>query len=115
MTVAELFLKSAQCLVEHEKAIKAANAKLEVLEARLRAIEERQADIEAQYHSIMDYAGFMGIRGVDSEAVAVLEKKARRLSNKQGYGIGRKYADGLGFVNTYHVDILQMVFRSDDE
>lgn len=98
---AEIMLLTAQCLVEHANAVKALNARLD-------KTEERLLDMESidRYYTIIDYANKMGIRGVNRVAVGKLERKASVMSKKQGYCIGRKDP-----VNTYHVDVLQEVFR----
>lgn len=100
----EMMLFTAQCLVEHAKSIKEMNARFDRIEERLLDVKE---SMDRHYYAIIDYANKMGIRGVNRAAVGKLERKASVMSKKQGYCIGRKDT-----VNTYHVDVLQEVFRA---
>lgn len=111
MTPEEFLLYSAQRLVEQSKAIKATNARLDKVDERLLDVESRQMTIDQQYYTITGYANLMGIRGVSREIAASLGRKASKMSKKQGYHIGKEYDAKYGKVNTYHVDVLQEVFR----
>ena len=84
MTPEEFLLYTAQRLVEQAKAIKAAN---------------------------VGYANLMGIRGVSRDIAAGLGRRVSAMSRKQGYHIGKEYDAKYSMVNTYHVDVLQEVFR----
>ena len=85
MTPEEFLLYSAQRLVEQAKAIKEANARIDKVDERL--------------------------RGVSRDIAVRLGRKASAMSRKQGYHIGKEYDAKYGVVNTYHVDVLQEVFR----
>ena len=108
----EVLLHTVQRLVEQAKAIKAANARLDKVDARLLEVESKQMTIDQQHYTITGYANLTGVRGVSREIAASLGRKASKMSRKQGYHIGKEYDAKYGMVNTYHVDVLQEVFRS---
>ena len=111
MTPEEFLLCSAQRMVEQAKAIKAANARIDKVDERLLEVESKQMTIDQHHYTIIGYANLMGIRGVSRDAAARLGRKASAMSRKQGYHIGKEYDAKYGMVNTYHVDVLQEVFR----
>ena len=111
MTPEEFLLFSAQRMVEQAKAIKAANARIDKVDERLLEVESKQMTIDEHHYTIIGYANLMGVRGVSRDAAARLGRKASAMSRKQGYHIGKEYDAKYGMVNTYHVDVLQEVFR----
>ena len=111
MTPEEFLLYSAQRLVEQSKAIKAANARIDMVDERLLDVESKQMTIDRHHYTISGYANLMGIRGVSREIAAKLGRKASEMSRKQGYHIGKEYDAKYGVVNTYHVDVLQEIFK----
>ena len=111
MTPEEFLLYSAQRMVEQAKAIKAANARIDKVDERLLDVESKQMTIDQHHYTIIGYANLTGIRGVSRDAAARLGRKASAMSRKQGYHIGKEYDAKYGMVNTYHVDVLQEVFR----
>ena len=111
MTPEEFLLCSAQRMVEQARAIKAANARIDKVDERLLEVESRQMTIDQRHYTIIGYANLMGIRGVSRDAAARLGRRASAMSRKQGYHIGKEYDAKYGMVNTYHVDVLQEVFR----
>ena len=111
MTPEEFLLYSAQRMVEQAKAIKAANARIDKVDERLLEVESKQMTIDEHHYTIIGYANLMGVRGVSRDAAARLGRKASAMSRKQGYHIGKEYDAKYGMVNTYHVDVLQEVFR----
>ena len=111
MTPEEFLLYSAQRMVEQAKAIKAANARIDKVDERLLEVESKQMTIDRHHYTIIGYANLTGIRGVSRDAAARLGRKASAMSRKQGYHIGKEYDAKYGMVNTYHVDVLQEVFR----
>ena len=111
MTPEEFLLYSAQRMVEQAKAIKAANARIDKVDERLLEVESKQITIDEHHYTIIGYANLMGVRGVSRDAAARLGRKASAMSRKQGYHIGKEYDAKYGVVNTYHVDVLQEVFR----
>ena len=111
MTPEEFLLYSAQRMVEQAKAIKAANARIDKVDERLLEVESKQMTIDEHHYTIIGYANLRGVRGVGRDAAARLGRKASAMSRKQGYHIGKEYDAKYGMVNTYHVDVLQEVFR----
>ena len=111
MTPEEFLLYSAQRMVEQAKAIKAANARIDKVDERLLEVESKQMTIDEHHYTIIGYANLTGIRGVSRDAAARLGRRASAMSRKQGYHIGKEYDAKYGLVNTYHVDVLQEVFR----
>ena len=111
MTPEEFLLYSAQRMVEQAKAIKAANARIDKVDERLLEVESKQMTIDEHHYTIIGYANLTGVRGVSRDAAARLGRKASAMSRKQGYHIGKEYDAKYGLVNTYHVDVLQEVFR----
>ena len=111
MTPEEFLLYSAQRMVEQAKAIKAANARIDKVDERLLEVESKQMTIDEHHYTIIGYANLRGIRGVGRDAAARLGRRASAMFRKQGYHIGKEYDAKYGMVNTYHVDVLQEVFR----
>ena len=111
MTPEEFLLYTAQRLVEQAKAIKAANVRIDKVDERLLDVESKQMTIDQHHYTIIGYANLTGIRGVSRDAAARLGRRASAMSRKQGYHIGKEYDAKYSMVNTYHVDVLQEVFR----
>ena len=111
MTPEEFLLCSAQRMVEQARAIKAANARIDKVDERLLEVESKQMTIDQRHYTIIGYANLTGIRGVSRDVAAGLGRRAAAMSRKQGYHIGKEYDAKYGMVNTYHVDVLQEVFR----
>ena len=111
MTPEEFLLCSAQRMVEQARAIKAANARIDKVDERLLEVESKQMTIDQHHYTIIGYANLTGTRGVSRDVAARLGRKAAAMSRKQGYHIGKEYDAKYGMVNTYHVDVLQEVFR----
>ena len=111
MTPEEFLLFSAQRMVEQARAIKAANARIDKVDEWLLEVESKQMTIDEHHYTIIGYANLTGIRGVSRDAAARLGRRASAMSRKQGYHIGKEYDAKYGMVNTYHVDVLQEVFR----
>ena len=111
MTPEEFLLCSAQRMVEQARAIKAANARINKVDERLLEVESKQMTIDQHHYTIIGYANLTGTRGVNRDVAAGLGRKAAAMSRKQGYHIGKEYDAKYGMVNTYHVDVLQEVFR----
>ena len=111
MTPEEFLLYSAQRIVEQAKAIKAANTRIDKVDERLLEVESKQMTIDRHHYTIIGYANLTGVRGVGRDAAARLGRRASAMSRKQGYHIGKEYDAKYGMVNTYHVDVLQEVFR----
>ena len=111
MTPEEFLLCSAQRMVEQARAIKAANARIDKVDERLLEVESKQMTIDEHHYTIIGYANLTGTRGGRRDGAAKLGRKAAAMSRKQSYHIGKEYDAKYGMVNTYHVDVLQEVFR----
>lgn len=88
-------------LVEQEK-------RLNSMENRLDQIEAKAITSPVDYYTI---AGFASVRkqNIDVSTANILGRKASKLSKEYGYDIGKVSDPRYGSVNTYHVDILNMV------
>ena len=80
------------------------------LSNRMDLIEAKTTTSPNEYFTI---AGFASIRKqrVDVNRANILGRKAANLSRRLGYDIGKVSDPRFGVVNTYHVDILNDVFR----
>lgn len=112
MTTGELLMQYTQAYLEQERRMAQIEVTQSKQEQRLLEVESKQMTIDKNHYTIIGYANLMGINGVNREVAANLGRKASRLSNKQNYHIGKEYDAKYGAVNTYHVDILQEIFRS---
>lgn len=99
----EILVKSAQRLLDQERELKA-------LESRVEQIEAKSLTIPNEYFTI---AGFASIRKqkVDISKANILGRKAAQISRHLGYEIGKVSDPRYGAVNTYHIDVLNEVFR----
>ena len=102
LSPAELLVKQAQVLLEQEK--------------RMSAIENDVLEIKAQiethpvdWYTVAGYASKLGVKA-DLETCRKYGKKAKELSVKYGYNIGKTPDPRFGQVNVYHLDILQEAF-----
>lgn len=110
LTPAEYLLYQAKRMVENERAIRAANARLDSVDDRLQKVESRQMTIDKNYYTIVGYANLHGIKSINRDKAARLGRRAAKLSRKNGYEVGREYDAKYGTVHTYHTDILEMIF-----
>ena len=86
-------------------------------ERRLRTVEDRIDMIEAKHTTVPNeyftIAGFASIRKqkVDISKANILGRRAAQMSRRLGYEIGKVSDPRYGAVNTYHIDVLNEVFR----
>jgi len=86
-------------------------------ERRLRSVEDRMDLIEAKTITVPNeyftVAGFATIRKqrIDVQRANIIGRKAAKLSKQLNYEIGKVSDPRYGTVNTYHIDILNEVFR----
>lgn len=99
----EILVRSAQRLLDQERELKA-------LESRVERIEAKSVTIPNEYFTV---AGFAAIRKqrIDISKANIIGRKAANLSRRLGYDIGEVSDPRFGSVNTYHVDILNEVYR----
>ncbi len=103
MSQLEILQISVNRLVEQEKRLKS-------MESRIDEIEAKTITSPTEYYTI---AGFASIRKqrVDINRAVLLGRKASKLSREYGYEVGKTSDPRYGTVNTYHIDILNEVFR----
>lgn len=103
MSQLEILQISVNRLVEQEKRLKS-------MESRIDEIEAKTITSPTEYFTI---AGFASIRKqrVDINRAVLLGRKASKLSREYGYEVGKTSDPRYGTVNTYHIDILNEVFR----
>lgn len=97
----EILQMSINQLVEQEK-------KMHELESRLDQIEAKTITSPRDYYTISGFASIRKQR-IDVSKANLLGRKAAKLSKEYGYDIGKASDPRYGTVNTYHVDILNMV------
>lgn len=97
----EILQMSINQLVEQEK-------KMHEFESRLDQIEAKSITSPVDYYTV---AGFASVRKqkIDVNRANLIGRKAAKLSREYGYEVGKVSDPRYGTVNTYHVDILNMV------
>ena len=109
----ELFEMQVAIAKEHEARLAAQDASIRRIEARQTAIEARQTGMErgSDYFTVIGYANYMKVAPPSNSEASVLGKRAASLSNAWGYEIGKTSDPRYGQVNTYHVSVLEIIFR----
>jgi len=97
----QILVRAAQHLEEQER-------KMKEFDNRLNQIEAKSITSPVDYYTI---AGFASVRKqkIDVNRANLIGRKAAKLSREYGYDIGKVSDPRYGSVNTYHVDILNMV------
>lgn len=103
MTSLEALQMAVNKMVEQER-------RLRNMEDRIDMIEAKNTTVPNEYFTI---AGFASIRKqkVDISKANILGRKAAQISRHLGYEIGKVSDPRYGAVNTYHIDVLNEVFR----
>ncbi len=102
LSQSELLLQSAQLLVDLEK-------KQNILEQRVKAIEERPAiNAPIEHFSIMGYCHNIGVQ-MSLERSRKLSYRCRSLCLELGLNIGKVSDSRYGTVNTYPLDVLKEI------
>lgn len=101
---AEQLLASAQMLVDHERQLAQHNERLKAIEARQSSIEEG-----SQYFTVLAYAKLHRI-ALDYTAAQSLGQRAANYSREHGIAIGKVSDPRHGTVNSYHVEVLNVIF-----
>lgn len=98
LTPAEVILKQAEQLVDHER--------------RLAAIEARQTAIEKgeEYFSVVGYCNLIK-RPVSDDESRAFGKRATALSKERNVSIGKTSHPRYGEIHTYHRSILELVVK----
>ena len=100
----DAIIQMATAQKEHEK-------RMTQIEERVLEVESKQVTIDKHYYTISGYANLMHFKGLTRPIAAKMGKKASRLSAEMEYLVGEEYDAKYGKVNTYHKDILKIVFR----
>ncbi len=79
-------------------------------EERLTKLEARIETSPTEFFTIAGFASLKGIK-IDVTKANALGRRARLLSDEYGYNVGRVSDPRFGTVNSYHTDILGMVFK----
>jgi len=103
MTSLEALQIAVNRMVEQERRIRSVEDKIDMIEAKTTTSPN-------EYFTV---AGFAAIRKqrIDVNKASIIGRKAANLSRRLGYDIGKVSDPRYGTVNTYHVDILNDVFR----
>jgi phage anti-repressor protein len=76
----------------------------------MKQLEAKVTTISTEYYTV---AGFASLRGLkfDNSKTNLLGRKATKMSNEYGIDTGKAYNAQYGQVNTYHIDILEELFK----
>lgn len=110
MTMAEIVAANANRLVEIERQNNAIAAEQIKQAEEIREIKAQVTTTDTNYYSISGYASYIG-KHIGNEAAKKLGKEASKLSRQQKYPIYQAHSSVWGHVNTYHKDILTIIFR----
>lgn len=110
MTMAEIVAANANRLVEIEHQNNALAAEQIKQAEEIKQIKAQVTTTDTNYYSIAGYASYIG-KHVGNDAAKKLGKSASALSRQQKYPIYQAHSSVWGRVNTYHRDILKIVFR----
>ena len=101
----ELVIISAQAIMRVEQ-------KQIEQDARLTAIEVKSDSI-IEGHEFYSISGYCRLKGqkIDSRAAATMGKLATTESNRMGYMMGKIHDAKYGSVKTYHIEVLDNVFK----
>jgi hypothetical protein len=118
-TPAELILAQAQQLVDHERRMfiieeqqVETNREVQKLDEKVTVIAAKQNTIENNYFSITGFASLLKRRVTSTEAKE-LGKRASMMSRQRGIKMDKVTDSKFGSVNTYHLDILKLVFGAE--
>lgn len=98
---AELMLRQAQIIVNHEKQLEAVNSRLDLIESKA---------ITSQ-HNFFTVSGYCNLNGVQvtQKQAADLGRQCAKLSREKDIQIDTIPDPRFGKVNAYHVDVLQEI------
>jgi hypothetical protein len=100
---AEELLEYAQLMVEHEKSLKFHSEEIKEIKAKI-------TSINTDFYSISGYASLVGLK-VDTSEAKKLGHACSKLSRESNYATGKAYDAKYGQINTYHKDILKILFK----
>lgn len=102
-------LSKTDWLIESALQMKKIEEKQSIQDDRIKNLEGKINIINDKEYTIMGYANINNIN-LDNKTAVALGRKASRLSRENGYYIGSASHPVFGRVNTYHIDILEIVF-----
>lgn len=100
----EVLLEVTQTLIAHEKEITQLKNDVKRIELKQDAIEN-----SVEYYTIVAYCNLIEVRINRAEA-AEAGKQCTKLSKDKGVSIGQVKEERYGYVNSYHISILDEVF-----
>lgn len=109
-TQAELFLQSAQMLVEQERRLNEFEAKQSEQDERILQIEAKNAT-SPDYFTIMGYA-ILKKKKVNVTLAAEIGRKSSAICKLKGYPVEKVKDPRFGFVGSYPTEVLQTVFSA---
>lgn len=109
LTPIDLIIQSAQQLKLIEEKQKEQELRLETFEQEQRVLKGKVDIINDKEYTIMGYANLHNIQ-LNNKLANNLGRKASKISRAKDYLIGSATHPVFGRVNTYHVDILDIVF-----
>ena len=74
-------------------------------------LSDKKSDQGGVYRTIDQHMHRYGIKQIALANALMLSKEAAALSREQGYEIRKADDERFGFVNSYHVDVLDQVFQ----
>ena len=110
MTAGEILMAQAQGMIALEKAQQAQAEQIALQNERLTKIESKITTKNEDYFTISGYSNIIGKR-VPLQLAISLGRKAAKICVQRSIPMGNEYDAKYGMVNTYHVDVLQEVFR----
>ena len=110
MTAGEILMAQAQGMIALEKAQQAQAKQIALQNERLTNIEAKVTTKNEDYFTISGYSNIIGKR-VPLQLAISLGRKAAKICVQRSIPMGNEYDAKYGMVNTYHVDVLQEVFR----
>lgn len=102
LTTAELVLQIAQQNVEAER-------RLTALEQKLAQVQAQAVAVNRDYYTVAGFASLHKRRLTPAQANE-LGRLATSYSKANGYAVDKVYSANYGTVNTYHTDVLKLVF-----
>jgi prophage antirepressor-like protein len=109
LTPAQQLLQMAQAMVEHEQRMFAVEAEQRALVARVERVEMQQGGSE--YFTVLGYCRVRGQMMPTLAQAAAIGRKAAQLSRDRGLPTGKANDPRFGEVGTYHISILDEIFK----
>jgi phage anti-repressor protein len=105
LSPAELILRQAQMLVDHERRVAEIEDRVKRVECKQQAFEDG-----VRYFTVIGYVGYKGLPSVNMSQAQKLGKLAKKLSIERGISVDRVKDQRHGYVGAYHESILDDVY-----